>query len=215
LGTGDKTAKEAGSELVRLICDHLSKVKQALLSRSNMDKVSKEEAMHAVSEMGSMLNRLSGIFMGLESTLKKVIIATEQDRARAYIRQLVTPPDTKVNGPKELWTVAQPSGDPPPTLGLIVKAADPKTSSYEAKRIIKEAVDPKALQLGVSKVKNLSKDALFVECTTELDRDTLEKELSKLSTINIGIPRKKIPTLLPMFVPKEVVEDDIKNTIFQ
>jgi len=34
-----------------------------------------------------------------------------------------------------------------------------------------------------------------VECTTELDRGTLEKELSKLSTINVGIPRKKVPTL--------------------
>jgi hypothetical protein len=85
--------------------------------------------------------------------------------------------------------VAQPSGDPPPTFGLIVRAADPKTSSHETKRIIKEAVDPKALQLRVSKIKNLSNDALFVECKTELDRETLEKELGKLSTRNVGIPR--------------------------
>jgi hypothetical protein len=28
-------------------------------------------------------------------------------------------------------------------------------------------------------------------------RGTLEKELSKLSTINVGIPRKKLPTLSP------------------
>ena len=75
--------RRGSSELVALICDHLSKVKQALLSRSNMDKVLKEEAMHTVSEMGSMLNRLNGMFMGLESTLKNVIIATE-DRARSY-----------------------------------------------------------------------------------------------------------------------------------
>ena len=37
-------AEEAGSEIVTLICEHLSKVKQALTSRSNMDKVLKEEA---------------------------------------------------------------------------------------------------------------------------------------------------------------------------
>ena len=85
--------------------------------------------------------------------------------------------------------MAQPSSDPPPTFELIIKAADPKTSSHETKRIIKEAVDPKALELGVSKIKNLSNDVLFVECKTKLDRDTLEKELSKLSTINVGIPR--------------------------
>lgn len=62
--------------------------------------------------------------------------------------------------------MAQPWDDPPTTHGLIVKAADPKTSSQETKRIINEAVDPKALQLGVNKIKNLSNDALFVECKT-------------------------------------------------
>ena len=164
-----KMAEEAGSELVVLICDHLSKVKQALILRSNMDKVLKEEAMHAVREMGGMLNRRNGMFMGLESTLKKVIIATKKDRARSYNEQLVTHPSIKVNRTKEHWIVAQPSGDPPPTFGLIVKAADPKTPSHETKRIIKEAVDPKALQLGVSKIKNLSNDGLFVECKIESD----------------------------------------------
>ena len=68
--------EEAGSEIVALICDHLSRVKQAFISRSNMDKVLKEEARHAVSEIGNMLKRLSGMFAGFESTLKKVIIAT-------------------------------------------------------------------------------------------------------------------------------------------
>ena len=65
-----KMAEEAGSELVAVICDNLSKVKQALPSRSNMDKMLKEEAMNAVSEMDSMLNRLSDMFLGLESTEK-------------------------------------------------------------------------------------------------------------------------------------------------
>jgi hypothetical protein len=46
-------------------------VKQALLSRNNMDKTLKEEAVQAVSEMDSLLKRLRGIFLGLECTLKK------------------------------------------------------------------------------------------------------------------------------------------------
>lgn len=76
-------------------------------------------------------------------------------------------------------------------------------------------MDPKALQLGVSKIKNLSNDALFVGCKTETDRDTLEKELSKLSTLNVVRPNKKLPTLLLTFVPKEVDDADIKNTNLQ
>jgi hypothetical protein len=43
-----KMAEEADSELVALICDHLNKVKQALLSRSNMDSV--EEKSYARSK---------------------------------------------------------------------------------------------------------------------------------------------------------------------
>jgi hypothetical protein len=58
-----KMAEEAGSELIADIGQHLNKVKQALLSQSNMDKTIKEEAMHTVNEMDCMLNRLRGMFM--------------------------------------------------------------------------------------------------------------------------------------------------------
>jgi hypothetical protein len=37
-----KMVEEAGSELVAVACEHLYKVKQALLSRSNMDKILKD-----------------------------------------------------------------------------------------------------------------------------------------------------------------------------
>ena len=40
-----KMAEETGSELVAVACEHLNKVKQALLSRSNMDRTLKEEAV--------------------------------------------------------------------------------------------------------------------------------------------------------------------------
>lgn len=54
-----------------------------------------------------------------------------------------------------------------------------------------------------------------MECKSETDRDILEKELSKLRTLNVGRPRKKLPTLLLSFVPKEVEDADIKHTILQ
>jgi len=65
-------AEEAGSELVVVACEHLNKVKQALLSRSNMDKTLKEEAVNAVSEMDSLLNKHRCMFLGPECTLKKI-----------------------------------------------------------------------------------------------------------------------------------------------
>ena len=209
------TAEEAGSEMVVVISDHLSKVKQALQSRSNMDRMMKEEAMHAVSEMDAMLSRLSGMFQGLESTLKKALIAAEKDKARLYSEQLAASPGTRANHTTTVHAVAQPCEIKPLTFGLVVKAADEKTSSHETKRIIKEAVDPKALQLGVCKIKHLANEAVFVECRSETDRDILEKELTKMSAITVGRPKKKLPTLLLKFVPNEVEDADIKSTILQ
>jgi hypothetical protein len=66
-------AEEVGSELVALISDHLSKVKHALQSRSNMYRTMKEEAIHSVSEIDAMINRLSGVFQGLEGMLEKTL----------------------------------------------------------------------------------------------------------------------------------------------
>jgi hypothetical protein len=51
-------AEEADSELVAVACEDLNEVKQAFLSRSNMDKTLKEEAVYVVSEMDSLLNGL-------------------------------------------------------------------------------------------------------------------------------------------------------------
>jgi hypothetical protein len=78
-------AEEAGSELVAVACEHLNKVKQALLSRSNMDTTLKEEAVQLVSEMDSLLNRLRGMFLGQECTLKKAITTAEKERKHALI----------------------------------------------------------------------------------------------------------------------------------
>ena len=65
-------AEEAGSELVAVACEHLNNVKQTVLSLSDMDKTLKEEAVHVVSEVDSLLNRLRGMFVGPEITQKKL-----------------------------------------------------------------------------------------------------------------------------------------------
>jgi hypothetical protein len=73
----------------------------------------------------------------------------------------------------------QPRDRPPQTDGLIVKASDPNTSFHEAKRLIKEAADPKALQLRVRKLKDLANNSFLVECKSKIVRDFLEKGLDK------------------------------------
>jgi len=125
----------------------------------------------------------------------------------------VTPHSTQTYSLNKLHPVVQPSEGPPPTIGLIVTVADPNTSSYEAKRLIKEAVDPKALKLGLIKLKNLANNAVLVECKSKTDCDILEKELGKLSTVCVECPKRRFPTLLFMFVPKELEDDEIKDTI--
>ena len=62
-----KDGEEAGREWVAVLHDHFKKVKSALSSRSNMDKTLKEEAIMSVREMETILNKLSDMFLGLES----------------------------------------------------------------------------------------------------------------------------------------------------
>ena len=52
-----------------------------------------------------------------------------------------------------------------------------------------------------------------MECKSKADRDILEKELSNLRTVTVESPKGKLPTLLLMYVPKDMGDDKIKDTI--
>jgi hypothetical protein len=117
-------AEYVGSELVALISDHLCKVKQALQSRSNVDRKMKEEAIHSASEIDAMLNRLIGMFQGLERMLVKTLKTAEKNKTRLYSEQLAASNGPTVNLSKVIETVAHPNDTNPPTFGLVVKAAD-------------------------------------------------------------------------------------------
>jgi len=205
-------AEEAGSEIVAVIREHLNKVKHALTLRSNMDKSLKGEAVPMVSEMDCLLNKPGGMFLGLESTLEKVLTTAEKERARRYSELLARSMGTQNGSLNSPHQIAQPGDRPPQTVGLIVKAVDPNTSSNKAKQIIK-VVDPKALKLGVNKLKSLANNAVLVECKSKADREILENELNKICTITVEHPKRKLPTLLLMHVPRDVENEEIRDTI--
>jgi hypothetical protein len=96
-----------------------------------------------------------------------------------------------------------------------VKAADENTSSHETKRIINETVDPKALKLGVSKIKKPSKQGRLRRMQDRIGQGHTRKRTKKISAISVGRPKKKLPTLLLKFVPNEKKDADIKSTILQ
>jgi hypothetical protein len=207
-------AEEVGNELIVLVKKHLTNVKQALTSRSNLDKSLKEEATLAVSEMECLLNQVGGMFLGLESTLGK-FLSTAEEKASRYNEQLRASMGPKSHSIRSPSSRAQPSDSPPQTVGIVVRAADPNTTSHEAKRLIKEAVDPKALKLGVNRVKHLANNAVLVECKSKDESETLEKELTKLSAVTVERPKRKLPTLLLRYVPNDVVNEELRDTIIQ
>jgi len=132
-----------------------------------------------------------------------------------YSEILATSPSTQANLKVQFHSAAQPSDRPPQTVGLIVKAVDSKTTSHERKRLVKEAVDPKALKLEVIEFKNVANNTLLVQCKSKTDSDILEKELSKLRTVTLERPKRNLPTLLLIFVPKEIEDVAIRVTILQ
>jgi hypothetical protein len=76
-------------------------------------------------------------------------------------------------------------------------------------------VDPKALKLGVRKHKILANNALLMECKSKTNFDILEMELGKVSAVTVQCPKRNLPTLLLMFVPKDVEDAAINATILQ
>ena len=81
------------------------------------------------------------------------------------------------------------------------------------KSLIRETVDPKALKLGVSKMKNLASNCLLVECQNKKDSETLANELKKVNEVSVEQPKKKLPTLLLKYVPLSMADEEIKDTI--
>jgi len=65
----------------------------------------------------------------------------------------------------------------------------------------------------VSKLKNLANNAVLVEWKSKTDREILEKELSKLRAVTVERPKRKLPTLLLMRVPKYVENEEIRDTL--
>ena len=104
---GEKSWQRVSS----IVREHLNKVKQALFSRSNMEKALKEEAVRVVSEMDSVLNELRGMFLYLECTLEKALTAenlwsvAEKESARRYSELLATSPSSEWYLQKKLHPV--------------------------------------------------------------------------------------------------------------
>jgi hypothetical protein len=63
----------------------------------------------------------------------------------------------------------------------------------------------------VSKLKNLANNVVLVECKSKTNHDILEKKVGKLSMVTVECPKRKLLTLLLMFVPKELEDDEIRH----
>ena len=208
-------AEEAGSEIVTCMLDHLNKVKTALLSRSNMDKTLKEEALQSVSELNISMNKISGMFLSLELSLHKAITTAERGNPRLYSELVAPSPGNQNNFQPTPWPRLPPGGRQYEAASLIIKPAEANTPPEQVKKLLRETVDPRALKIGINKMKNISNNALLVECSNSGDRDELQKELNKLDNITVELPKKKLPTLLLKFVPNNIADSEIKDIIIQ
>ena len=119
--------------------------------------------MHSVSEINNLLNNKWNV-LGLEYTLKKAITSGATGTTRLHSEQLST--SVGVGGTRKTHTYPPltPSGDQPETAGIIVTPTDPNMNLDSMKQIIRETIDLKSLKVGVSKMKKLSNNSLFVEC---------------------------------------------------
>ncbi|PSN32677.1 hypothetical protein C0J52_21741 [Blattella germanica] len=158
----------------------------------------KEEAINSIE--------LSEPSSGLTTTLLYT-------HPRSYIEQLATSQDDSRNWQTQARPLAPRTGEGVTTTSLIVKSTDSQTSTNEIKKLIMESMDPKALKVGVNKMKSLANNSLLVECKYKTDCDTLEEELNKIKTLTTEHPKKYLPTSLLVYVLKSIEDSEIKDII--
>ena len=137
-------ADEAGSEVVSAIQEHVNNVKQALISRSNMEKIVKEEAINSVSEINLHMSKLSGMLEVLEKSLKKALVVTEQQTPRTYSEQLATSLDKRRTNQHHPQSLPAPRGDRgnQSIAKMIIKPANPNTlKAADVRKLLKEKID--------------------------------------------------------------------------
>ena len=78
----------------------------------------------SVREMDTILNKLSGVFLGLKSSLRKALSTPKVTALRMYSDIVATSSDPPRNHQLHSHPVAPPFGDKSKTSGLKVKAAD-------------------------------------------------------------------------------------------
>ena len=98
-----------------------------------MDKTLKVETIKSVREMDTILNKLSGTFLGLESSLRKALTTAEVTASCIYSEVVATSSGPPRNHQLPTHPVAPPFGDTSKTSGLIVKNVDKHSTSLELK----------------------------------------------------------------------------------
>lgn len=100
---------------------------------------------------------------------------------------------------------------------LTITPKDNTTSSAETRKELKSKVNPTDLQVGISRVQNISKGGLLIECDTREEVNKLSKELTNIfsNKMEIKIPEKKKPKLIIYNISNGIEAEEIERGLIK
>ncbi|XP_023240772.1 uncharacterized protein LOC111639206 [Centruroides sculpturatus] len=98
---------------------------------------------------------------------------------------------------------------------ILVKSKDGSADAESIKNKIRGELDPKALKIGITRVRKIRNKTVLIEIERKRDAEqTIINELNKIENITARTPKKSLPKVAIYGIPSNLSKEVIINTIF-
>jgi len=187
------------ADIVIDIKTQLKIVKSSISESKNFRGDLKENAFKALKTIEELINQQRDKF---KLELNQIRNAQTAQTSISYAKAAAT---------------ALPSNLSLPTKTQFVVTVMPKDSgktSATLKKEIQSRISPGKLGVSVSAVKHISRGGVLISCDTKGDAEKLKNEInSKLTSVEVNIPDKKMPKVIVYDIPEAMTEQEVLDDL--
>src|SRR6266487_31082 len=189
----------------------LDNLETAIRSTLTMKKELKETSQKALKMLSEFVEASTALLFKnkeQEKEIEELKVKVENVGMRSTYANVVTSKNENIN------KVDPTKADCVTKNVITIFHTDKTVKSEVTKQIIKTAINPAELKIGVSKVKNIGGGGVLIECLSENECKLLQGEImKKFKELEVKIPTKKNPNMIIYNVPNDVSDEDLLKTI--
>ncbi|XP_023235509.1 uncharacterized protein LOC111634907 [Centruroides sculpturatus] len=98
---------------------------------------------------------------------------------------------------------------------IIVESVDQKEDAETIKKKLKQHLNPKALKVGITKVRKIRNQSILVELEKQGSEGNIIEEICKIEKLTAREPKRILPKIAIYNVPADIGREGIKEAIYQ